>query len=347
MKTNILPELTWRWLDVNAIDVDEAGEKIEYQQKLTQGGTSKLDPVMDAWLEENSTIGAEVLDENRKKANYLQHVVLAEGADEKWTFSLTEDAPRLVDRQQLVVPPACHARVLLRLTGPDDLVGLRNGTLTIDVGEDGVLDLAILQEFGKQTESVLHIVSRVADGGQLNLTQLEFGAKSSAVHYSCDLLGFDAATDVSGAYLVDGDRKLDLFYNVRHIGEESKSEIVVNGALLDRARKSFRGTINFLEGSGGSVGDEQEYAVLLSEDVRAIAVPVLLCHEDDVEGNHAASAGRIDEEQLFYLMSRGFDRKEAEGLLVESKMAPTIDRLNDAELSSYLRTRLHERIVRR
>nr|WP_072514818.1 SufD family Fe-S cluster assembly protein [Ndongobacter massiliensis] len=347
MKTNILPELTWRWLDVNAIDVDEAGEKIEYRQKLTQGGTVKLDPKMDAWLEEAPAIGAEVLRENREKLNYRQRVVLADGADEKWTFSLSAESPRLVDRQQLVVPPACHARVLLRLTSPDDLEGLRNGTLTVDVGEDGVLDLAILQEFGRQTESVLHIVGRVADGGQLNLTQLELGASNSAVHYSCDLLGFDAATDVSGIYFVDGDRKLDLFYNVRHIGEESKSDIVVNGALLDRARKSFRGTINFLEGSGGSVGDEQEYAVLLSEEVRAIAVPILLCHEDDVEGNHAASAGRIDEEQLFYLMSRGFDRKEAEGLLVEAKMTPTIDRLNDTALASELRTKLHERIVRR
>ncbi|MCI6157234.1 MAG: SufD family Fe-S cluster assembly protein, partial [Peptoniphilaceae bacterium] len=78
----------------------------------------------------------------------------------------------------------------------------------------------------------------------------------------------------------------------------------------------------------------------------SVAVPLLLCHEDHVVGNHAASAGRLDEEMLFYLMSRGISRKEAEGLIVESRMIPTLDRIRNDGLRSELLQEIHETIVR-
>ena len=66
--------------------------------------------------------------------------------------------------------------------------------------------------------------------------------------------------------------------------------------------------------------------------MRSIAVPVLLCQEDDVEGVHAASAGKIDQDTLFYIMSRGINEEEAKKVIVETKLAPTIHKLPDEKL---------------
>lgn len=69
-------------------------------------------------------------------------------------------------------------------------------------------------------------------------------------------------------------------------------------------------------------------------------MPLLLAHEDDVEGNHAASAGRINEDQLFYLMSRGLSRKQAEALLVQARITPALDEIFDTEIQDMISNKI-------
>ena len=145
----------------------------------------------------------------------------------------------------------------------------------------------------------------------------------------------------------DRQAKMDFFYNVAFFNHFTNGHIEANGALLDRAYKSFRDTLDFKEGSVGAVGGEEEFTLLLSEEAKSLAVPILLCHEDLVQANHAASNGKLDEDILFYLMSRGFPRSEAEGLIVESRMRPSLDRIPDEDLRESLKKVIHERIVNR
>ena len=118
----------------------------------------------------------------------------------------------------------------------------------------------------------------------------------------------------------------------------------VRGALLGGAEKTFRGTLDFLEGSKGSVGREDEEVMVLSDHVQNRSVPIMLSHEDDVDGHHAVSIGKMDEEKLFYLMSRGLDLAEAQKLVVEANFQPVLDRIDNeelkAEIDAYLQRRL-------
>ena len=118
----------------------------------------------------------------------------------------------------------------------------------------------------------------------------------------------------------------------------------VRGTLIGKATKNFRGTLDFLEGTKGSVGRENEEVMLLDEGVRNRSVPIMLSHEDDVDGHHAVSVGRMDEAKLFYLMSRGLDMEEAKSLVVEASLRPVIDRIPDEklrdEIDQYLKGRL-------
>lgn len=118
----------------------------------------------------------------------------------------------------------------------------------------------------------------------------------------------------------------------------------VRGALLGKSEKIFRGTLDFLEGSKGSVGREDEEVVLLSPNVRNRSVPIMLSHEDDVDGHHAVSVGKMDEDKLFYLMSRGLDLAEAQRLVVEASFNPVLDRIPDAELKAEIDTYLQRRL---
>ena len=83
---------------------------------------------------------------------------------------------------------------------------------------------------------------------------------------------------------------------------------------MERAKKVFRGTIDFKRGSAGSVGSENETVLLLGEDAENKTVPVILCAEENVEGSHGATIGELDEDTLFYFASRGIDRAAVERL---------------------------------
>ena len=91
---------------------------------------------------------------------------------------------------------------------------------------------------------------------------------------------------------------------------------------MGTSRKYFRGTIDFLRGGKKAVGNEEDTCLLLNKGVHSISVPLLLCKEDDVVGNHAASSGQVDPDMLFYLMSRGLSEDEARAMLVRGFVEP-------------------------
>ena len=175
------------------------------------------------------------------------------------------------------------------------------------------------------------------------MTAIDINRADSSVELTIDLNGDDSSAEVESVYFGADGRKIDLNYIIRQIGRRTDAVMNVRGALADRSEKNFRGTLDFQRGSKGSVGRESEEVVLLSEDVRNRSVPLMLSHEDDVDGHHAVSIGRLDEEKLFYLESRGLDRSQAERLMVEAAFAPVLERLDDETL----RAEIDEKIQRR
>jgi Fe-S cluster assembly scaffold protein SufB len=128
------------------------------------------------------------------------------------------------------------------------------------------------------------------------------------------------------------ERGLDLSFTANHMGKKSESDILGKGVLSGQARKVFRGTLNFVDGSAQSVGKEEEIVLLLSEKVKADSIPALMCQEDDVIGEHGASIGQLDEEQLFYLMSRGLPESEAKLLVIASGFREILEGITDEKL---------------
>lgn len=116
--------------------------------------------------------------------------------------------------------------------------------------------------------------------------------------------------------------------------EECNINIEVQGALKDTAKKHFKGTIDFKKGCKKSKGNENEFCMLLSDTAKSLALPMLLCSEEDVEGNHSSAAGKINSKELFYIMSRGFSYKEAMKLMVRARFNKILDNIENEDLKN-------------
>lgn len=345
---SILPELTNSWLDVNSVETEaysmlkiQAFEGLEIIGQ-TEGLVKEEAGVEDLYIVNG--ISKKLEEDNRKFSNLGYMIQVQEGGDYKLRFRFSKENPLLIDRIKINVKAGHRARILLDYLSDDAIEAFHNGSIQLDIEEDGLLELAILQRLNEKSLQNLSVNARLKDGAILKVAHLELGSERSNYHFDAVLEGAESEIDHQTAYLTMEEEKLDLFYNINFTAPFAHANIDANGAVFDKSIKSFRGTLNFLEGCYGSVGDEEEFAMLMSNEAKSIAVPILLCHEEAVEGNHASSAGRLDEGILFYLMSRGISRDDAESMIIEGRMRPVLDMLDD-DLRDELAALIHKRIM--
>ena len=160
--------------------------------------------------------------------------------------------------------------------------------------------------------------AQLAEHAKLDLISLQLGDGAVYADHQIALAGDGAALRADLGYLARRSDTADIDLTVEQLGKSTVSEIHASGALMERAKKVFRGTIDFKHGSAGSVGSENETVLLLGEDAENKTVPVILCAEENVEGSHGATIGELDADTLFYFASRGIDRAAAEAILARA-----------------------------
>ena len=168
--------------------------------------------------------------------------------------------------------------------------------------------------------------------------------KISITNYYADIKGESAENDLKTIYLGTDNQLKDINYIAELRGKKTNVDIDVQGALAESAKKNFKGTIDFKSGCKKSKGNENEFCMLLSDKAKSIALPMLLCSEDDVEGNHSTASGKVDNKILFYVMSRGLSYKEAVKLLVKSNFTTIIDRISDETLKKEVIRKIDEKL---
>ena len=156
------------------------------------------------------------------------------------------------------------------------------------------------------------------DDARVEVRQYALGGGTVALGLACDLAGDRSRIDLLTRYHARGTEALDMNHIVRQRGRNTRAEVHESGALDDAARKSLRATIDLVHGARGSKGNEAESVLVLGDDVVNKTMPVILCDEDDVAGNHGATIGSVSPEQIGYLMDRGLSRREAEQLFVRA-----------------------------
>ena len=188
------------------------------------------------------------------------------------------------------------------------------------------------------------VTARCADGGRVELIQVLLGRGDVWCEDQVALDGAGSSLAADLGYLGQEKQLRDIGLVVDHYGRETKSEIHAGGALRDAAEKTFRGTIDFKRGASGAVGSELETVLMLGEDAVNKTVPVILCAEEDVVGEHGASIGALDEETLFYFESRGIGRAQAEELLARAAIERLARRAGDEEMAQAILDALEEEL---
>lgn len=214
--------------------------------------------------------------------------------------------------------------------------GYAANDIRIKAAKNARLNLVEIFQLDDSATFIDSIGGRYMEKGGLKLIQLTTGSANIGLACSADLDGYKSWLDIDTGYLVEKEGNLDINYVARHKGRKTDSKISVSGVLRDNASKVFRGTIDFIKGCKDATGDEREDVLLMNEGVKNSTVPLILCAEEDVEGAHGASIGKISDEILFYLQARGIPENEINELMAKSRIDAVAGRIPDQKTKELL-----------
>lgn len=189
------------------------------------------------------------------------------------------------------------------------------------------------QGHGKDTTHYLLQNAFLAEHTELTNLIVAIGGKASKVDMLVDLNGYSSNTSIYGIVLGDENQKFDHHTRVEHNAPMTKSILNFRVALKDKARSAYTGNLKIDDKAIKSDASQENRNLLLSPYARAESIPELeISTNDVVRCNHGVTVGQVDKEQIFYLMSRGLSEKEAERIIIEGFVQPTISRVPDDKL---------------
>lgn len=331
---NELPRPTFRWLKVNHTEGTVA-TGVAPANVTVYGNEGVVKPLDSRAVINPDYKGAEAGALADVTAHYTAGfaVDVPAGAKEAVEVVIDAEADSVGDKTRLSihVGEGAELDVLYVLKGAAQAGGLNLFT-ELDVADNAKVVFKKVQLLPEAVQQIEHRYTRLGKASHVTYLNIELGGSENYLHYTQDLIGEGAEIHHDLAYLGEKEQKFDISMLMSHIGKKTVSDIHTLGALSGHSKKSFRGTLDFIRGSIASEGAEEDTCLLLDPTVKSVSLPLLLCKEDNVVGNHAASAGQLDKTKLFYIMSRGFSEKEAKHMIVESMLRPVIDRVGREDL---------------
>ena len=205
----------------------------------------------------------------------------------------------------------------------------------VDVGSSS--QVTLVQVFESKAQTVSELTATAAENARFELVQLYLHTPDTVSQADVTLDGRKAEFTANIGYLLGDSDDLDINLTAKHLGRKTVSGITAKGVMNGSARKTFKGTIDFLRGCAGAVGMESEDVLLIGEKAVNKTVPLILCAEEDVEGSHGASIGRVDEQHIFYMMSRGLPEERIIQLTAQSKISQTVNSIGDEETAERIK----------
>ena len=223
-------------------------------------------------------------------------------------FELDDNNPNLVEHLNIVAKPKSTATIIIKYTSFTNNSYYHNGIINLIAGKNSKINVIVANLVNESSTNFIAFQNQIEENAILNYTIIDLGGKNSISNFYSNIKGDFSKNNISGIYIGKSNQLLDLNYIAELYGKQTKINIDFQGALLDNAKKHFKGTIDFKKGSTKSVGNENESCMLLSDTAKSLSLPMLLCAEEDVEGAHSRSAGKIDEKELHELFN-GFKEK--------------------------------------
>jgi Fe-S cluster assembly protein SufD len=156
---------------------------------------------------------------------------------------------------------------------------------------------------------------------------VNLGSSFARTQVESVLKGEGSFSEMLGLYFADGDQHFAQRTLQSHNDEHTTSDLLYKGALKDKARSEYSGLIKVLPGAQGTDAYQANRNLVLSDDAMARSIPQLEIEANEVRCTHGATVSPVEEEHLFYLMSRGIDRVTAQKLIVFGFFGEVLDRI--------------------
>lgn len=345
LSINSLPSKTWNWLNVNESQLKLPETTVPCEIDFKQADEIKLLMPAESFNDIETGAGANILFDQKELPVYQ---IMSKEETNSGTV-------RLHIRKNGENDHACSAgNVTIWAEENSEITAIMDYTDTSDASfllalrtrlradKNSKIRLIQIQFMGENSTLLNDIGGICEENASIEVIQILLGKGNVYSASRIDLLGAESSFHTEIGYLGQNKQKLDFNLIANHIGERTQSYIRADGTLKDSAEKVFRGTIDFKTGSSGSEGEETENVLLLGDQIINKTIPLILCAEEDVKGNHGATIGELDSDMLFYFASRGMTAKEAEDIVTRGKLIRLCDSIKDEETENQVRDKISE-----
>lgn len=375
VKTNVVPSITWNWLksnnDIVTVDAQfsTAVPAISNEKNVQISEGCTINKILSADFGSgvfNKTNGkvkdlrnqdgtTNPKEDSSKIPDYSNHPLLQ-------VLNQTENNPQMITISKPFEKPLILTFDFDKPSAAAQIIYAKEntkGTIILIYKGNGPASILQTKVYAESYANIHLIKAQLLDSGALHFddtqvfceenasvkfTQIELGASHVNSGLHVNLNGYQSSFDSKVAYLCQNDQILDMNHIVYHYGKKSECNMQVDGTLKDNAQKAYRGTIDLKKGCCGAKGHEMEETLLLSPKTVNKSLPVILCDEEDVEGEHGATIGRLSSDILFYMQSRGISEKEAEVLMSRAKIQAAVDLIPDEQVKEQIGTFLEKLI---
>jgi len=201
------------------------------------------------------------------------------------------------------------------------------GIVEMHVEDDARLTFIEVQSLGQHVWNFTHERAHVGRDARMDWIYGGVGSHLTKNFSEITLLGEGADGRMTAFYFTDGVQHLDHDTQQNHLAPRTTSDLLFKGALLDRSRSVWQGMIHVAPDAQQTDGYQANRNLILSKQARADSIPGLEILADDVRCTHGATVGQLEDEPIFYLMSRGLPRREAERIVIDGFFTPIKERI--------------------
>ncbi|MEX2274501.1 MAG: Fe-S cluster assembly protein SufD [Actinomycetota bacterium] len=246
----------------------------------------------------------------------------------------------------IVVGPDAEVTFIDRYASPDLGRAFSDAITEIHADASSRVTYVSIQDWGAGMTHLAVQRAQLGRDASLRTTSVGFGADLARVEAESILAGVGASSEALGLFFADGDQHFDHRTEQDHVAEKCTSDLLYKGALRDTSRGVYSGWVHVRPGAQGTNAMQTSRNIMLSEGAFARAIPNLEIEANDVRCGHAASAGPVDDDQLFYLETRGIARSDAERLIVKGFFQEVIDRVALEEIRESVAAAIEDELQR-
>jgi Fe-S cluster assembly protein SufD len=350
------------WTNLHELDFESLVDPLNAAENKDQVGPDEVEvlPWSDAVAEHGDLVQEHFGSIIDPQENYLTAlstalfstgtvVYVPEGVDAEDVTIRTEQNSRSLFNYTLVVTEESSSVTILerQSTGAEQDEQYYSGIVEVAAGENSNVQYGSLQNLSEEAYN-FSLKRGVADTyATINWIEVNFGTQLTKSGVSTELIGDSSETQIVGAFYGHNDQHFDLDAKVWHRAEHTTADLVTRGVTDDVARSVYEGVQDVGRDAWDTSSYQRENTLMLSDESEADASPKLIINNHDTEASHSATVGQIDEEDLFYMTSRGVNPRAARNMLVEGFFVPVMEEIAVDELREDLQDLVSARLRER